>query len=361
MGNKDNGTGKTAINEHVAKNGNTNDDIEVGTSGKSARSKNENSKNQKKKSSTSSHKQKSSSKRNKREAKEKIIEKAVVTVVEDLDVYEGATLEDRIDTFIGSHNVVMINRTWCLFSVDAQEFLCEQLNVDVFSLEVDRHHDGKRILKHCTQKTNHGRTPIIFIKGAFLGGFEDVNNLYAQGKLQSDYLTGITSQADRCDRILTKKCNTKTLFYFPMAVDGNIVRIMGCITSALSLLSAIIVHYYVQVGRIIAYILAFDFILRVVGGAKISIIGNIASVINSILMLQPNKRSGRPKQFASMCGLLFSSLASLLYIIPFEYHDILGAIFMGVLACCCGMEGFLDFCMGCLFFQWGITLGIIPK
>ena len=76
-------------------------------------------------------------------------------------------------------------------------------------------------------------------------------------------------------------------------------------------------------------------------------------------------RHGRPKQFATVCGIIFSGFGSLCFLLASLLNvDIIlyiGIGFMGGLAVATGMEGFLDFCVGCVIFKYGILLGIIPK
>ena len=99
-------------------------------------------------------------------------------MVNDLSSYGGTTLEDQIENFIHSENVVLFNKSWCLFSIDAMSFLTEQLGVQVHSLLIDKHPHGKAIMKYLASKNNgHRRTPVIFIRGEFLGGFDEVNAL----------------------------------------------------------------------------------------------------------------------------------------------------------------------------------------
>ena len=77
-----------------------------------------------------------------------------VTLVTDLTEYEGISVNEKVDSMIKRHGVVMINRSWCLFSIDAIDFLL-QLGVDVYSLEVDNHPQGSQILKYVSKKFNH--------------------------------------------------------------------------------------------------------------------------------------------------------------------------------------------------------------
>jgi glutaredoxin len=283
---------------------------------------------------------------------------ATVTTVTDLDCYEGRSLEQKVDSFIRAHPVVMFNKTWCLFSVDARQFLIEQMKVSLHAIEVDIHPRGKAILKYVQAKTGHTTVPIIFVRGTFLGGFEDVNQLYATGQLQNDYLKGL-SQADRCEEFLAKSnIAIEPLFWFPVTVNAHVVRVTGCITSICSLVSAVAAQW-VDWGQYLAYALFLDFVLRLLGGSRFSPVGQVVTLCTRCL--EPKKRHGRPKQFATMCGVMFSGLGALCFILNTERSKYAGSAFMGGLAIASGMEGFLDFCVGCVMFKYGMKLGLIPK
>jgi glutaredoxin len=279
-------------------------------------------------------------------------------IVTDLGVYKGETLAEQVESFIHMHPVVMFNRTWCLFSVDAMDFMVKQLQVSVHSLEVDIHPKGKEIIKYISQKTGQNTTPAIFIRGEFLGGFEEVNSLYATGALQRDYL-GELSQADKCEEFINKaKLTTKPLFWFPEQVDAHVIRIGGLLICGTSLATSLLVYWY-SWGAYLSYGLAIDFLLRVLAGSFLSPLGRIAWLLAKLVGSKP--RAGRPKQFAALCGLFFSTLASILYAIPVFGTNIAGSIVLALLACAAGMEGFLDFCVGCVVFKWGVKLGLISK
>ena len=77
-------------------------------------------------------------------------------------------------------------------------------------------------------------------------------------------------------------------------------------------------------------------------------------------------RPGPPKQFASFCGICFSLPAAALYFAGDHDDDddgetIAGAVFLGMLMGAAALEGFANFCLGCLFFGWGIRFGIFPS
>lgn len=89
----------------------------------------------------------------------------MVTMVSSLD--EGGTIEEKIGSFVSSHDVAMISKTWCPFSRDAKDFLGSQIGVKVFSLEVDKIPDGSKVLASAKNTYNHSTVPMIFIKVSY--------------------------------------------------------------------------------------------------------------------------------------------------------------------------------------------------
>eukprot|EP00980_Cylindrotheca_fusiformis_P013641 scaffold3513_cov102-Cylindrotheca_fusiformis.AAC.2 len=278
---------------------------------------------------------------------------ARVIIVKDISRFEGAILEDKIDHFINSFPVVMFSRTWCLFCRDAEELLVEQMGVTVHCVKVDKHPQGKEILKYIYSKTNHKTTPVIFMKGDFLGGFDEVSSLYS-----SRYFKGL-SQADRCQAIMEKsKLNSQPYFWYPQTINGNVVRITGVVTCFISSFTAVLIHWeQLFFLRYVSIAIAFDFFLRMMGGARISPMSWIGLLISKAF--DPNPRNGRPKQFATVLGTTLATLSSVFFNVNFAYSDIVGSTLMGMLAVATFMEGFLDYCVGCTVFRWGVNLGLL--
>jgi len=252
------------------------------------------------------------------------------------------------------------------------------------------------LTRYSTLDHHPHRTPLIFISGKFLGGFEDVNAMYSTGSLQTDYLNGLSNK-EKCEKMASISTR-EPLFWFPKTVNGKVVRCTGMLTSMTSLTCVVAVHT-TSWGPYIAYYLVLDFVLRILAGSKLSLVGRLGTLLT--LFMKPDPRSGRPKQFASMCkcncfeafvehalaarsnelavsnerpphsltihpfsfqsnagGLMFSLLGSVFYLVGL---DIVGSVFIAGLAAASGMEGFADYCLGCVFFRIGIQCGIIPK
>ena len=293
------------------------------------------------------------------------------------------TLEESIDLLIRTNKVVVFEKSWCLFSIDSKEFLHSQLQVSFTSVPVDEADDGAAIAEYIKEETGHKTFPAIFVQGDFLGGFEDVNALYSTGELEEEYFKGVT-QADRCEmEARAIKSGKKPFFCYPEKVNAYSVRVTGVLTCFASLVSCIGFRFFW--GPLIAASILLDFTLRILAGPRLSPISKIGCFLTK--PFEPKLRLGRPKQFAAcwyatkrkhwvdvplplthlfhcfwfFSGFLFALLSTLAFCLPFPLHEFIGAAFIFGLALATGMEGFLDFCLGCVFFKVGMQLGVIAR
>mmetsp|Transcript_33861 Transcript_33861/g.70391 ORF Transcript_33861/g.70391 Transcript_33861/m.70391 type:complete len:380 (-) Transcript_33861:46-1185(-) len=285
--------------------------------------------------------------------------------VTDLDSYGGETVDEKADSLIAAHPVVLISKTWCPFSRDAKDLLGTQIGVEVYSLEVNTHPQGGAVFKYVSDKYEHHTVPMVFIKGEFIGGCDDTKALYKSGELERTYLKGLIGRKQTKDtetletaKLIPKERSTamNPPLWFPNQVNNLVVRCVGLQVFCLSAIST--AFYYKIWGRYLAVGLLVDFAIRLVAGSSLSPLGMNATFITSFF--KPDFRPGPPKQFAAFCGLFFSLLGTLFYFLTFDGHDIVGAIWMAMLAFAAGLEGFLDFCLGCLFYGFGIQFGLIP-
>lgn len=145
-------------------------------------------------------------------------------------------------------------------------------------------------------------------------------------------------------------------FWFPNVVNNYVIRVVGFQTCALSVL--VCVFYDEEWAHWLTAFVFMDFVLRLLAGSAASPLGMIATFLTS--PFRPQFRPGPPKQFAALCGCMFSGLGTIFYFLNFEHHEWVGLAFMAGLAGASGLEWAFDFCLGCKFFQIGIYLGLIP-
>jgi glutaredoxin 3 len=288
-----------------------------------------------------------------------------ITVISNLDEYDGDTLEKKVEAVIQKHGVVVFSKTWCPFSLDVKDFLGSQMGVRVYAIEIDEHPEGAKIHNYIKAKTNYNTVPVVFIKGKFIGGCDNVKALHEKGELERETLVGLIHRQRSMD---TDKLETSKLvpverstavnppFWFPNTVNNYVVRLTGLQVFVLSALSAI---FFTELwGRYLSVGLLVDFGIRLVAGSSVSPLGMIATVASS--PFKPQFKPGPPKQFAAFCGVFFSLMSVIFYFVEFENHEYVGLIFMAMLACAAGLEAFFNYCLGCVFYGIGIQYGLFP-
>eukprot|EP00899_Mesostigma_viride_P029554 jgi/Mesvir1/9784/Mv09251-RA.1 len=144
-------------------------------------------------------------------------------------------------------------------------------------------------------------------------------------------------------------------FNFPHTVNRWSAQLSGLMNMIICIL-CIIFRNHRETKWVVLFLL-IDYSLRVYGGGKVSVIGSMANLIVS--PFPPRFVAGPPKQFAQCIGCTFAAVATLVYFL--REGDIGGAIVLGLLAGASGLEGFLDFCLGCFFFGLMVDWGLFPK
>jgi glutaredoxin 3 len=290
---------------------------------------------------------------------------ANITVVTDLDTYDGSTLEEKVDAFIQKHSVVVFSKSYCAFCRDVKDLLASRVGVKIHIIEVNEHPDGSKIHNYIKKKTNKATVPVVFIRGDLVGGCDDIKTLHVKGDLEQVLLKGLINRPRTIgtDKLETshllpveRSRATHPLFWFPNTVNNLVIRVVGFQVCTASVISAVFLNEmwarYLAVGVLV------DFCLRFVAGSAASPMGMIATLITA--PFRPQFRPGPPKQFASFCGIMFSGLGTLFYFVEFRGHQYVGCAFMAGLAGASGLEWTIDFCLGCKFFAIGIYMNLIP-
>lgn len=104
--------------------------------------------------------------------------------------------------------------------------------------------------------------------------------------------------------------------HFPEILDDRVARWVGVYSFITCLLIAV---FWNKRGAHWAMLcLLADFVLRFVGGANFSLGGSIASLTVAFMELfgsKPKWIAAPPKQFAALCGIMFSGLATLFFLV----------------------------------------------
>jgi len=137
-------------------------------------------------------------------------------------------------------------------------------------------------------------------------------------------------------------------FYFPYVINDWSARFVGMQVSITCIILGALFLADVNRGAIkwFSAMVFAGYVLRFGWGGNYSFFGAVGNV--GARFCPAEVMAGAPKQFAALCGIMFSMSAMLGYFLgPFW----LGPLFSFMLAGAAGMEGFLGFCVGCWFFE----------
>jgi hypothetical protein len=104
--------------------------------------------------------------------------------------------------------------------------------------------------------------------------------------------------------------------------------------------------------------LTYGFVARVLTGPALSPLGLLSTkIITPRLHNQHRFVAGPPKRFAQFVGLLFSTTASVLWLLDFTTAS---RVVAAMLAAAAFLEAVFAVCLGCIMFGWMIRWGVIP-
>ena len=135
--------------------------------------------------------------------------------------------------------------------------------------------------------------------------------------------------------------------------DNTTVRVVAGIVfviTGMALLLALLVS--TRTAAIITGILALDFIIRAFVRPKYSPLATLARGIVSGLNLPRKMVDNGPKVFAARIGVIFSVVATILYLGNLFYA---GSVVLFILLLCAALESFFSFCLGCWMYS------LLPK
>ncbi len=132
-------------------------------------------------------------------------------------------------------------------------------------------------------------------------------------------------------------------------VDSKLIRI-----NAFFILVTLM-FYFLSPYKWTIYIVAIDFLIRVIFGMKYSPVCKVIQHSLNIAKVEPYRVNAGPKKIASRFGLTFSLL-----IISFQLFnmEIANEIVTVVFIIATGLEAFVNFCMVCKIYPYLNKLGI---
>ncbi|KAL6074286.1 Glutaredoxin domain-containing protein [Balamuthia mandrillaris] len=152
------------------------------------------------------------------------------------------------------------------------------------------------------------------------------------------------------------------LFWFPYNINGVQARFVGLFVVVTCILGIIFRESKTMQWSIAG--MAAGYLLRFFSGANASFLGSLAGI--PAFFFEPDLVPGPPKQFAALCGFLFSAIATALLFIAEEGGCgegcyIAGSAVLGFLSFAAFLESVFDFCVGCVFFGIFVKMGIVPR
>eukprot|EP01041_Mallomonas_annulata_P011269 gene11269-23576_t len=255
----------------------------------------------------------------------------------------------NVQELIDKYPVMLFSKSYCAFCLELKRTICS-MGIEVHVIEVDERPQMKEIISNLKNISKIHTFPQLYVDGKFVGGCTDCKRLEHSGELQivlAKYMNFVPRTERQADRVKSSK-----LFYFPETSNSNgamCAGFLGLVTCVLC------VAYYKKWATPWAVLaLAIDFFIRIIAGAQVSPIGILATGLSSFF--KPRFNPGPPKQFAAFCGFFMACLACGLYL---SDQRLGGVVVLGALIFPTGLEGFLDFCLGCWMFGWGIRLGLL--
>ncbi len=145
----------------------------------------------------------------------------------------------------------------------------------------------------------------------------------------------------------------KTPFGFPNPVNETSSRVV-----ALGVVLMGVAYVITGVGWILVP-LTYGFFARVLTGPLLSPLGRIATqIVTPRINRQHTLVAGPPKRFAQGIGAVFTSTASVLWLLEMQG---VSRVVVGALVVAASLEAFIGYCLGCTIFGQLMKIGVIPK
>ena len=145
----------------------------------------------------------------------------------------------------------------------------------------------------------------------------------------------------------------KSIFNFPNPVNEIAARLVAGMVVILSL------AFILSGETWLLFLLFYGFLARAFTGPNLSPMGLLATrILIPVLGNRQRPVPGPPKRFAQFVGLVFSSVALLLF---FLLSPLAAKSVVGILALFAALESGLGFCAGCYVFGYLMRWGLIPE
>jgi len=261
--------------------------------------------------------------------------------------------------------VVIFGRTHCPYFCDATELLTENLCVHTHVVELNVIPEGDECSRYLTEKTEHPSSPFIFVKGKFIGGCEELFDLWLIGDLERDTLKGLVNRRQTVDTDRFETANlapvhrghaSLSFFLHPYAINNHVTRVTALFIFALSVVAA--AFFDREWTQYLAAAVTIDCFTRFLVGPSLSPLAMLSTLLT--VLGTPNFVPGPAKQMDAFVSMMLALLSTVFFFVRFSGHGVLGSIGMGILALMTGAEGFFNVSLGHRLIEYGIQFGVIP-
>ncbi|CAN0442207.1 unnamed protein product, partial [Ectocarpus sp. 12 AP-2014] len=287
--------------------------------------------------------------------------------IQDMIAQRGsvkAGLQGMIDT----NPVLVIATSTCPFCVEAKRALAGHGITDQF-VYIDQEPNTAEIRKAMTAlAANRTSVPQIWINQKHVGGCDDLKALDKTGDL-GVALEGIPrpapafdvesgsgpekSPADVNAAVSTYPGPTAAyfpMFHAPISVDNRAVRLGGSLTSIFAAACVVFAERYVT-----SWVVLGMFVSKTLDMTGLP--GPYALLVKlPFAGTKPRLQSGPARQFANLCGMIFSGVA---------YASLLGGkpmgarVMMGILSVAAFLQGAFNWCGGCFVFGYMFKFNLV--
>jgi Domain of unknown function (DUF4395) len=142
------------------------------------------------------------------------------------------------------------------------------------------------------------------------------------------------------------------VFGFPNPVNETSARIVAAGAVLMSIAFVVTAQAWILIP------LTYGFIARVLTGPFLSPLGRLSTqVITPRLSFEHKLVAGQPKRFAQGIGAVFTTTASVLWLVD---QPTASRVVIAMLAVAASLEAFVGFCLGCAIFARLMKWGVIP-
>jgi len=252
-----------------------------------------------------------------------------------------------LESLIDKYPVIVFSKSTCPFCIELKRML-STYGVHYQCVELDQTNKMKEYQLELKDKYGISTVPALFVDKKLVGGCTAAKELEFKGDFQNLITKHVTKDIPHETRV-----SRFNFFYFPESVNKNAVRVSGLLSMIYAILC--VGFYNRRETKWFVLAIAIDYFLRIIFGGNGAPIGMIANVI--VAPFPPVFSAGPPKQFAACCGWFMTALSAALYL---SGQQLGGVIMIAMLIPPAGMEGILDFCLGCWMFGMAIKFKIVP-